>query len=115
LIAWQLGEAFKREVFRIVQASEGARRDLKFRSQLLEAARAVPANLVEGFLRFAPREFARFLGFSIGSLGEAESRLRDGIQLGYFPETECTEAFQLARRCLTASVRLKRSQQRFLR
>ena len=114
LIAWQLGEAFKLEVFRLVRASDGARCDHRFRSQLLEAARAVPANVIEGFLRYAPREFVRFIGFSIGSLGEAESRLRDGIQLRYFTEAECAGALHLARRCLTASVRLKRSQQRFL-
>jgi four helix bundle protein len=115
LIAWQTGEAFKIEVYRIVTGSPGARDDHRFRSQLLEAARSVPANIVEGFLRFAPREFARFIDFSVGSLGEAESRLRDGIQLGYFADAECAAAFRLARRCLTASVRLKKSQKLFLR
>ncbi len=115
LIAWQVGQAFKVEVMRLVQRSEGAQRDFKFRSQLIEATRGVPGNLIEGFLRYAPREFARFLGISIGSLGEAENHLRDGILLGYFIEAECGEAFRLARRCLTASVRLKRSQQRFLK
>ena len=115
LIAWQVGQAFKVEVIRVVQRSHGAQRDLKFRSQLLEAARGVPGNLIEGFLRYAPREFARFLGISIGSLGEAENHMRDGILLGYFTDADWAEAFLLARRCLTASVRLKRSQERFLK
>ena len=113
LIAWQLGDAFKLEVFRIVHGSVGAQRDYRFRSQLIEAARAVPADLIEGFLRFRPKEFARFLDFSIGSLGEAEGHLRDGVALRYFDDATCNDAFRLARRCLTASVRLKQSQRRF--
>ena len=115
LIAWQLAEAFKAEVIRLVQASEGARCDLRFRSQLVESARSVATNIVEGFLRFAPRYFANLLGVAAGSVGEAETHLRDGIKLGYFTEAECEPAFRLARRCLTATIRLKRSQSKLLK
>jgi hypothetical protein len=44
----------------------------------------------------------------------AEGHLRDGIRLGHFIERDCAAALLLARRCLTASVRLRRSQRRFL-
>jgi four helix bundle protein len=115
LIAWQTADAFKSCVFQIVMRSAEARNDHRFRSQILESARSVPANIAEGFRRFSPREFARFLDYSLGSLAEAECRLADGTELGYFSAVECEEAFKLARRCLTASVRLKRSQQRFLK
>ena len=57
----------------------------------------------------------RFLDYAAASLGEAEQRLQDGIQLSYFKAEDCTEAFKLARRCLTASIRLKQSQQRYLK
>ena len=110
LIAWQMGDAFKKEVFRLVQASEQATKDFRFRSQLLEAARSVPANIAEGFLRFSPGDFGRFLSISLGSLGEAESRLKDGIQLGYFQESKCAAAFNFGKRCAVATVRLKQSQ-----
>jgi len=113
LIAWQLAEEFKREVFRIVQQSKRAL-DLRYRSQLLDAASSITANIVEGFLRYAPAEFARYLAISLGSLGEAETRLRDGILLSYFGESDCALAFQLARRCAVATLRLKRSQHRYL-
>ena len=56
----------------------------------------------------------RFLDYAFASLGEAELHLRDGIQLGYFTPDSCREAFELARRCATATVRLKHSQQEYL-
>jgi hypothetical protein len=56
----------------------------------------------------------RFLDYSIASLGEAELRLKQGIRLGYFRAAECAHASTLARRCLTACIRLKQSQRRFL-
>jgi four helix bundle protein len=113
LIAWQTAELFKEEVVRLVETSVAATRDFKFRSQILEAASGVSSSIVEGFLRFRPREFAHFLDYALGSLGEAELRLHDGIRRGYFEARDCEAAFHLARRCLTASVRLKRSQERF--
>jgi len=113
LIAWQTAELFKEEVVRLVEASIAATRDFKFRSQILEAASGVSSSIVEGFLRFRPREFAHFLDYALGSLGEAELRLYDGIRRGYFKARDCEAAFLFARRCLTASVRLKRSQERF--
>jgi len=114
LIAFQTGTTFKRTLFRLVLASPGARSDLKFRSQILEAARSVPANIAEGFRRYSPGDFARFLDFSLASLAEAEERLADGIDLAYFRKDDCAEAFVLAKRCLTASIRLKHTQLRYL-
>jgi four helix bundle protein len=112
LIAWQVAEGFKREVFRIVQQAKQPL-DVRYRSQLLDAASSVTANIVEGFLRYSPAEFARYSAISLGSLGEAEIRLRDGIRLNYFDESDCALAFRYARRCAVATVRLKRSQRRF--
>jgi four helix bundle protein len=114
LIAYQVGALFKQAVFRLVSGSKAAQKDLRFRSQLVEAARSVPTNIVEGFRRCSPGDFARFLNIALSSLGEAEEHLKDGIELGYFRHDDCAEAFALARRCLTASVRLKRAQLQFL-
>jgi hypothetical protein len=57
----QTAEGFKLEVYRIVKESELAQSDYKFRSQILEAARSVPSNVTEGFLRCSPSDFMRFL------------------------------------------------------
>ena len=109
LIAWQVAEEFKREFFRIVQQSKQTL-DVRYRPQLLDATSSVAANIVEGFLRYSPAEFARYLAISLGSLGEAETRLRDGILLNYFGESDCALAFRFAKRCAVATVRLRRSQ-----
>jgi four helix bundle protein len=114
LIAYQVGTLFKQNVFRLVRGSPSARADFRFKTQLQEAARSVPANIAEGFLRNSPGDFARFLDIALGSLGEAEVHLTDGIELEYFRTEACAEAFALARRCLTASIRLKQSQLQFL-
>jgi four helix bundle protein len=108
LIAWQLADAFKREVFRLVQGDPGI--DFRYRSQLIDATSSVASNIVEGFLRCSRGDFARYLAISLGSLGEAETRLRDGILLGYFSETDCEAAFRFGRRCAGATLRLKLSQ-----
>jgi four helix bundle protein len=112
LFAWQTAEGFKLEVYRVVMGSPPARADLRYRSQILDAASSVVSNIIEGFLRCSPGDFARFLDYALASLGEAERRLHDGVQLGYFPASECAEAFRFARRCATACVRLKQSQKR---
>ena len=114
LIAWQMADHFKAEVFRLLKASPNAWSDFRYRSQLLSASTSVTANLVEGFRRFSPTEFPKFIDYSVASLGEAEQRLRDGIELGYFKAEDCASAFRFARRCLTASLRLKHSQRKFL-
>jgi len=115
LIAWQLADRFKKEVFRLLRESPDAWNDLRFRNQLLDAATSVTSNLAEGFLRYSPGEFRKFIDYGLGSLAEAEGRLDDGIELRYFRADACAQAFLLARRCLTASIRLKQSQQRFMR
>ncbi|MCC7008528.1 MAG: four helix bundle protein [Acidobacteria bacterium] len=110
LIAWQLADEFKQEVINIVLASQAARQDVHYRTQLFNAATAVSKDVVEGFLRYSPAEFSRFLDYAIGSLGEAEGRLVDGIDLRFFDRQTCLPALRLARRCLVALVRLKQSQ-----
>jgi len=97
----------------MVLASAGAGRDLRLRTQLLEAARSVPANIAEGFRRKSPGDFARFLDYSLASLAEAEERLGDGLLLGYFTARDHAAAFVLAKRTLTATIRLKQSQVRY--
>jgi len=103
---------FRAEIYRLVFGSAEANSDLKYRSQILEAADGVGVNVEEGFLRWSPPDFCRFLDYALSSLGEAESRLKNGIHRSYFDASSCHEAFLLARRALTAIVRLKQSQKR---
>lgn len=105
-----MAELFATELQKLLHASAGARADLRYRDQLLGAAEGVGSNIAEGFLRFSPADFARFLTYALGSLVEAETRLEHGVRRGYFSSDDTTAARQLARRTLTAIVRLKQSQ-----
>ena len=112
LIAWQLADAFKNQVFGLVTASARAADNRRYRDQLLDAAGAVSKDIAEGFLRNSRRDFSRFLDYALGSLGEAEERLADGVSLGYFEQEHCRAAFRYAKRCMVATIRLKQSQRR---
>ena len=113
LIAWQLAQLFKSGVFQLLERHPELKQEFKFRSQLIESSRGISKHIAEGFLRYAPRDFARLLGIAAGSLGESEEHLKDGIELEYFTQTECEPLFRLARRCLPAIIKLKASQKRF--
>jgi four helix bundle protein len=110
LIAWQLADAFKTEVFTLVKHSPSAGTDYRYRSQLMESSSAVSKDIAEGFLRYSAGDFARFLAFALGSLGEADRRLADGVELGHFTGEQCAEAFRFARRASVAITRLRQSQ-----
>ena len=108
-----LRDDFKREVARLVYASSMAFGNYRYRDQLLSASSDVSKDIAEGFLRCSPLVFAGFLDYALGSLAEAEGRLKDGVERQYFLPAEGARAGQLARRCLTATVRLKQSQVRY--
>ena len=67
LVAWQLAWDLREKVFAFTDKPRAAR-DVKFCGQIREATRSAAANTAEGFGRFYPREFARFLRIAAGSL-----------------------------------------------
>ena len=115
LWAYQLAQAFKREVYRLVDESHGASRDFKFKDQLRDSASSVPRNIGEGFRRFGAAEIAHFLNIALGSLEESKINLVDGIDRKYFTAAACAKAFHLAKRCDKATLNFHRSLQQFIR
>lgn len=109
MIAWQLADAFKAEVYRLIRQSPGAGSDFGFRDQLRGSAASVGMNIAEGFYRFGPREFARYLTVATASLEEAALWLRDGVQRQHFTPEACEPALALVKRCRVATIRLRQS------
>ena len=48
-------------MFALLKASREAMRDRRFRYQLKDSASGPPKHITEGFVRFNPRDFCRFL------------------------------------------------------
>lgn len=97
LSAWRLARGLRREIYRLTERAP-ARRDFEFARQLRDAGRGPARNIAEGFGRFRPRDFSRFLSIASASLNETENHLEDGIDLGYWDREEAGEALALCRR-----------------
>jgi four helix bundle protein len=109
LVAFQLALEFKRLAYALLERSQEANRDFRFRNQLCDSISSVEANIAEGWRRFAPGEMAQFLRYALGSLEEAKRRIQDGIDRGYFRAADCQEALTFARRCGAATMALWKS------
>jgi len=112
LVAYQFAEEFKLEVYALIEASPGARRDFEFRDQLRSAAAGISSTTSEGFGRRKAGEFALFLRYSLGSLRESKTHLQDGVDRGYFRHADCRMALTWAERCHQATLNLYRTQRR---
>ena len=104
-MAWQLAYELQREVFALT-ATGPAAKDFKFRDQIRDSSSSATRNIAEGFGRFRPAEFARFLDFARGSLTETHNSLHDGRDRGYFTPADCDRLSRLAGRAAKATTRL---------
>jgi four helix bundle protein len=105
LIAWQLAERAKEEVFRLTTRARVAR-DRKFCEQIQDSARSAPANLSEGFALYHPKLFKHRATIARGSLEETKNHTYDGFKRGYFTTKERNDLISLTRRALGATTRL---------
>ena len=105
LVVWQLSYELQREVFAIT-ATGPASKDFKFRDQIRDSSASASRNIAEGFARFRPTEFARFLEIARGSLTETHHHLHDGCDRGYFTKSDRDRLSLLAGRAAKATTRL---------
>ena len=80
--AWRLAHEFKVGVYRLMESSPFAR-DVRLRDQLREAAASAVSQISEGFGRFDPMDFARFVKMARASLIECKNHLVDAFDRGY--------------------------------
>jgi four helix bundle protein len=107
LVAWQLAYELERQVIALT-AKGAVARDFRFCEQIRDAAASAPRNIAEGFGRFRPAEFARFLVIARGSLTETHHHLRSGRDRGYFSDADHERLASLAGRAAIATTRLIR-------
>ena len=102
--AWQFARALERRVYAIV-ARQPAASDTEFCRQLRRSASSAPRNMVEGFGRFWPGEFAHKLRIAIGELRETQDHLDKALEERYITEATNVELKRLADRAIGAAVR----------
>ena len=108
LIVWQLAHEFKVATYALA-ATPRASADRYYVDHLRRTAASVELNIVEGYHRRGPRDFARFLTIARASLAEADAQLHDGIDRGYFRPEDLNSTNALARRLVPAIMSLRRS------
>src|SRR5436305_1898571 len=104
LIAWRLANELKESVIAFI-AKQPACRDRDSCDQIRKSASSAPANVSEGFGRYYPREFARFLRIAIGSLQETLNHLEDAHKRGYLNDAEHDRLRRLCLRTIKAANR----------
>ena len=87
-------------------------KDFDFCNQIRRSAGAAAPNIAEGFGRFTPREFARYLRIALSSLAETATHLERGRRRKYFSEEEQERAESLCRRARFMTKRLLQSKLR---
>ena len=105
LIVWQLAHELEEEVFAFT-ANSPASRDFKFCDQIRDAIRSVKRNVAEGFGKYYPKEFSRFLRIAAGSLHETKNHLRDGSDRNYLTPEKFEQLTRLCLRAIKANNKL---------
>jgi four helix bundle protein len=114
LIAWQLATELCDVVFEVTETGASAR-DKDFTDQIRRAARAAPPLIAEGFIRYVPKEFVRYLRMARGELGEVQNHLEFAKRRNYFADDQQIRAATLARRAMVVTSRLLKSKLPLLR
>jgi four helix bundle protein len=105
LVVWQLSHKLQEEVFAL-SATKPASLDRNFCDQIRDSSRSAPRNIAEGFARYYPKEFIRFLRIAAGSLQETRNHLLDAHERGYVTEHELVRLVRLDLRAFKAATRL---------
>ena len=99
LRAWQSARTFKLAIYRLIDQGTLAT-DFKLRDQLRESARSAASHVAEGYGRFYPADFARFLGMAKASLIEAQNHLQDAVDAGHITDGSRVEHQKIAQAAL---------------
>ena len=78
LRAWQAAITFKRAIYALIDSGALAK-EFKLQGQLREAAASAPSQVAEGYGRWNPADFARFVVMARASTIECQNHLDDAV------------------------------------
>ena len=99
LRAWQVAYAFKLRIYDLIE-QESISRDETIHKQLREASASAPSQISEGFGRFDPVDFGRFVKMARASLVECQNHLQDAVDRHHITEAVREEHDKLAQEAL---------------
>jgi len=99
LRAWQLAYAFKLRIYDLIEGTSISNDD-RIESQLREGAASAPSQIAEGFGRFDPMDFARFVKMARASLVECQNHLQDAVDRRHITESMRRDHDKLAQDAL---------------
>jgi four helix bundle protein len=105
LIAWQLAIEQSAVIFRLIQEGPPTR-DRDFCDQIRAASGKVAPLIAEGFVRFTPREFAKYLRYAKAEIAETQTWLVQAEQRRYFTDDQLARAWRISKRTMKATCRL---------
>ena len=111
LIAWQRCRQLSQVIFEIT-ANGPVARDRRFQEQIRNAAQSAAPLIAEGFVRYSPADFARYLRMARAEIAEVQSDLLDASDRRYFSEEQQNLATTIARRAMYLTTRLLESKLR---
>ena len=107
LEVWQIADQFRIRTQELI-GGVAFQHHKSLHAQLDRATRSACANIAEGFGRYQPKDFARFLRISKGSILEAREHLHHAHQMGLVTPEDLDAVTRLAARTTGAIVRLIR-------
>lgn len=105
LIVWQLAHQLKLDVYALIRTGS-ITRDRELADQLRRSAAAGPRLIAEGFGRYYPREFARYLRIANGEFKETYDALTDGHDRRHFTREDISPLQRLSKRASKAATSL---------
>jgi four helix bundle protein len=105
LIAWQRCRQLSDIIFEITETGPAAR-NIEFRQQIRDAAQGAAPLIAEGFVRYLPGDFARYLRMARAEIAEVQSNLEEARAKKYFSDDQEARASIIARRAMSLTTRL---------
>ena len=98
-------------IFDLIQTGP-CTKDLTFCEQIRDSSGAVAPLIAEGFARFRPAEFAKYLRWAIAEISETQTWLEQAEQRKYFTPEQLERAWRISKRVMSATARLLTSKLR---